>query len=131
MRKKDGTVTDRAPSPSLTSARSSAGTEPRLLSLQAGARYLGVSFWTLRDWVLAGYIASVQLPPLRPREGERARTTLRRVLVDREDLDRFIEARKRISERDIESRARSIEAGNTRPKRARVPGLCPSSETAD
>jgi hypothetical protein len=66
----------------------------RLLSLEEGAEYLGVSFWTLRDWVLAGHVPTVQLPGLRPREGARARPTLRRVLVDREDLDRFIESRK-------------------------------------
>ena len=104
---------------------------PRLLNLHQMADYLGCSYWTARDWVLAGLVPVVELPPLRPREGERARTTLRRVLVDREDLDHFIETRKRISERDIESRGRSIKPGNTRPNRARVPGLCPSSEAAD
>lgn len=90
------------------------------------ADYLGCSYWTARDWVLAGLVPVVELPPLRPREGERPRQTLRRVLVDREDLDRFIESRKRASERDIQSRARLIEAGNTGPNRATVPALCPS-----
>lgn len=36
----------------------------------------------------------VDLPPLQPREGERARKSLRRVLVDRADLDAFVESRK-------------------------------------
>jgi hypothetical protein len=35
------------------------------------------------------------MPPLRPRPGDRQRKTLRRVLVDRADLDAFIESRKR------------------------------------
>ena len=70
---------------------------PRLLNLRAGAAYLGVSCWTLRDWCLAGYLPTVDLPPLRPREGDRPKRSLRRVLVDREDLDKFIEARKRSS----------------------------------
>ena len=73
---------------------STADVTPRLINLRAGADYLGVSFWTLRDWVLAGYLPTVDLPPLRPREGDRPKRSLRRVLVDREDLDRFIEARK-------------------------------------
>jgi hypothetical protein len=67
---------------------------PRLLNLRQGAHYLGVSFWTIRDYVLAGYIPSVQLPPLRPREGDRDRLTLRRVLVDVRDLDAFVDGRK-------------------------------------
>ena len=68
---------------------------PRLLNIRQAATYLGVSFWSVRDWVLAGYVPVVSLPPLRPRDGERARTTLRRVVVDRVDLDAFIESRKR------------------------------------
>ena len=68
---------------------------PRLLNLRQAAQYLGCSFWTARDYVLQGLIPVVELPPLRPREGERARKTLRRILVDRADLDAFIETRKR------------------------------------
>ncbi len=67
---------------------------PRLLNLQQTADYLGCSYWTARDWTLAGLIPVVELPPLRTREGERPRKSLRRVLVDRADLDAFIEARK-------------------------------------
>ena len=97
---------------------------PRLLNLQQMADYLGCSYWSARDWVLAGLVPVVDLPPLRPRKGERPRTTLRRVLVDREDLDRFIESRKRGGERDVQSRAPRIEGGNTGPIQAPVPGLC-------
>jgi hypothetical protein len=67
---------------------------PRLLTLKASAEHLGLSFWTVRDYVLQGLIPTVDLPPLRAREGERQRSNLRRVLIDRQDLDRFIESRK-------------------------------------
>ena len=65
-----------------------------MVDLRAAAVYLGCSYWTVRDWVLAGLIPVVQLPALRPREGDLPRQTLRRVLVDRADLDTFIESRK-------------------------------------
>ena len=70
--------------------------KPRLLNLHQTAAYLGVSYWTVRDWLLTDppILRAVQLPPLRPKEGDRARRTLRRVLLDRFDLDAFIEARK-------------------------------------
>ena len=98
---------------------------PRLLNLRQMADYLGCSYWSARDWVLAGLVPVVELPPLRPREGKRPRTTLRRVLVDRGDLDAFIEARKRGGSEDIQSRAPRIEARNTRGNQASVPGVCP------
>lgn len=101
--------------------------EPRLLNMRQAAAYLGLSYWSLRDYVLAGLIPVVEFPPLRPREGDRARKTLRRVLVDREDLDRFIESRKSAGERDIQSRVRPIEARISRGNRTSVPGLCPPS----
>jgi len=68
---------------------------PRLLNMRQVAAYLGCSFWTARDYILQGLIPVVQLPPLRPRQGGRPGKPLRRVLVDRTDLDAFIEARKR------------------------------------
>ena len=67
---------------------------PRLFDLRQAGVYLGCSYWTVRDYVLAGVIPIVELPALRPREGARARKTLRRVLLDRSDLDTFIESRK-------------------------------------
>ena len=69
--------------------------KPRLLNMRQAAEYLGCSFWTARDYILQGLIPVVDMPPLRPREGDRQRKTLRRVLVDRADLDAFIESRKR------------------------------------
>jgi hypothetical protein len=83
---------------------------PRLLSLKQAAEYLGCSYWTARDYVLAGLVPVVNLPPLRPREGDRAKTSLRRVLVDREDLDRFIEALKYPGARALSASAPSIQA---------------------
>ena len=68
---------------------------PRLLNMRQAAAYLGCSFWTARDYVLQGLIPVVDLPPLRAREGDRPRKTLRRVLIDRADLDAFIELHKR------------------------------------
>jgi len=68
---------------------------PRLLNMRQAAEYLGCSFWTVRDYILQNLIPVVELPPLRPREGERPRKKLRRILVDQVDLDAFIEARKR------------------------------------
>ena len=68
---------------------------PRLLNMRQAAAYLGCSFWTARDYVLQGLIPVVEMPPLRAREGDRQRKTLRRVLIDRADLDAFVESRKR------------------------------------
>jgi Helix-turn-helix domain len=68
---------------------------PRLLNMRQAAAYLGCSFRTARDYVLQGLIPVVDMPPLRAREGDRQRQTLRRVLIDRADLDAFIESRKR------------------------------------
>ena len=68
---------------------------PRLLNMRQAAEYLGCSFWTARDYILQGLIPVVDMPPLRARDGDRQRRTLRRVLVDRADLDAFIESRKR------------------------------------
>ena len=67
----------------------------RLLSMRQAAAYLGCSFWTARDYVIQGLIPSVDMPPLAPRPGSRRRKTLRRVLIDRADLDAFIASRRR------------------------------------
>ena len=68
---------------------------PHLLNMRQAVEYLGYSFWTARDYVLQGLIPVVDMPPLRAREGDRQRKALRRVLIDRTDLDAFIESRKR------------------------------------
>jgi len=59
--------------------------EPRLLDLEAVAAYLGVSPWTVRDLEFAGVLRRVRIPLPDGRE-------LRKLLFDREDLDRLIEA---------------------------------------
>lgn len=58
---------------------------PRLLDLASAARYLGVSPWTVRDLVANGTLPRVRVPL--PNNGE-----LRKLLFDREDLDRCIAA---------------------------------------
>jgi len=60
---------------------------PRVLNLRAGAAYLGISYWSLRDLVLAGHVPAVRLPCPRARDGR----MMRRLLVDRRDLDALIE----------------------------------------
>jgi len=49
----------------------------RLLSQQEAAAYLGISYWTLRDLTFRGDLPSVRIG--------------RRTLVDRQDLDAFLE----------------------------------------
>jgi len=49
----------------------------RLLSQEEAARYLGISKWTLRDLVFRGDLPSVRIK--------------RRLLVDRQDLDTYLE----------------------------------------
>lgn len=58
----------------------------RLLSLDETAAYLGVSYWTVRDLVQAGRLPTVRLP--HPRSG---RDSIRRILIDRKDVDQLIE----------------------------------------
>ena len=81
--------------PTVADAQPQKRVKPRLLNMRQAAEYLGCSFWTARDYILQGLIPVVDMPPLRAREGDRQRKTLRRVLVDRVDLDAFVEARKR------------------------------------
>jgi excisionase family DNA binding protein len=56
----------------------------RLLDLNAAADYLGISYWTVRDLIHAG-----ELPTVKPR-GRDGRT-IRRILIDVQDLDTLIE----------------------------------------
>ena len=68
---------------------------PRLLSIREAAAYVGLSYWSLRDYVLQNLIPTVTMPALRPKPGDKPKETLRRVLIDREDLDAFVCSRKR------------------------------------
>ena len=66
--------------------------EPLLLDEHQLAAALGISFWTARELVQAGLIPTVDLPsPLNPRR------RLRRKLIHRADIERFIEAHKTTS----------------------------------
>ena len=57
---------------------------PRLLDLAGVASYLSVSTWTVRDLEAAGILQRVRVP--HANNGE-----LRKILFDRNDLDRLIE----------------------------------------
>ena len=81
---------------------------PRLLTLKQAAAYAGISYWTARDLALNGTIPVVRVPSGRittgRKRGDKQPTrvlvpttdprvrSLRRVLVDRLDLDRLIDA---------------------------------------
>jgi excisionase family DNA binding protein len=54
--------------------------EPRLLSQHEAARYLGISYWTVRDLVFRREIPFIKIG--------------RRVLVDRLDLDAYLDRSK-------------------------------------
>ena len=54
--------------------------EPRLLSQQEAAHYLGISYWTVRDLVFRQEIPLIKIG--------------RRVLVDRLDLDAYLDRSK-------------------------------------
>jgi hypothetical protein len=62
----------------------------RVLNLSKAAEYLGVSYWTMRDLVQAGIIATVKIPSVRAGDGR----PIRRILVDIRDLDAFISGNK-------------------------------------
>jgi excisionase family DNA binding protein len=64
--------------------------QSRLMDLNSAAAYLGVSYWTVREWVFNGVLPSVKLPKPRTKDGQ----VLRRILIDRPDLDKFIDANK-------------------------------------
>lgn len=50
--------------------------EVRLFSEHEAARYLGISYWTIRDLRFRGDLPSVKIK--------------RRILIDKEDLDSYI-----------------------------------------
>ena len=67
---------------------------PRLLNVEEAARYLGISFWTMREFVNAGSIPTVRLPRPQTDRMRRRRPvndTVRRLLIDRRDLDALVE----------------------------------------
>ena len=56
---------------------------PRMLRLPAASRYSGLSVWRLRQLILSGQLPAMQTEPNAP------------YLVDRDDLDRYLERMKR------------------------------------
>jgi hypothetical protein len=71
----------------------------RLLTVEKAAEYLALSEWSIRQYVQSGDIPVVEMP--RPatasaiRTGKRAPVgnTLRKVLLDKNDLDEFVSQR--------------------------------------
>jgi len=71
---------------------------PRLLSVEQAAQYLGISYWTVREFINDGSVKAVRLPradTLRQRERRALSDTVRRLLLDRNDLDELVERWKR------------------------------------
>lgn len=83
----------------------SAGPWPRVLDLRQAARYCSLSYWSLRDLVAAGIVPAVRVPSVRVDRGQRKSGSksrryelvkgatgraVRKLLVDRVDLDRLI-----------------------------------------
>ncbi|BCA56691.1 hypothetical protein W02_38310 [Nitrospira sp. KM1] len=58
---------------------------PRVLDLHSTAAYLGLSEWTVRELEAAGTLPRLRIPG--PNAGE-----VRKLLFDRSDLDRLIDA---------------------------------------
>ena len=63
------------------------GGSPRLLDLDAAAAYSGIAYWSLRRLVASGTIPIVRLPAPGATDGR----AMRRILIDRGDLDQLIE----------------------------------------
>jgi hypothetical protein len=59
---------------------------PKLMDLQTAADYCSVGYWTIRGLVQAGKLPVVEFPKA-DEEGE----SIRRVLIDREDIDHFVD----------------------------------------
>lgn len=71
-------TTDTRPASGVSEHRA-AGLDPRLLSAQTAAKYLGVPYTTLRDWALRGHLPVIRAPQSR------------RMWFDRKDLDRIVD----------------------------------------
>lgn len=75
----------------------------RLLSMEQAAEYVGLSYWTIRDYVAASILPTVKLPcaQRRAKGGKIMRKagdiSARRILIDRRDLDELIERSKEVA----------------------------------
>jgi excisionase family DNA binding protein len=74
-----------APAAPTRQAPTSSAVGARLFTVSAAAAYLGVSAWTVRDLIASGALTRVRIPVASGGE-------LRKVLVDRHDLDALIES---------------------------------------
>ena len=73
-----------ANTPSKKAQGSAIPVRKRLYTLKEGAEYLGRSEWGMRELIWAGVI-----PVVKPRTG-------RKIFLDVQDLDRFVEANKSV-----------------------------------
>jgi hypothetical protein len=64
--------------------------QPRIKNLHEAVDYLGLSYWTIRDLIHAGIIPTVKIPSARAGDGR----AIRRILIDKCDLDAFINGNK-------------------------------------
>lgn len=72
---------------------------PRLLDLVQAAAYLNISIWTLRELINDGSVPTVQLPRPQTARSQRrgaASDTIRRLLIDRADLDALVDRWKEV-----------------------------------
>jgi len=75
------------PSPPLAGIEPKIDAPPsRLLSIAEAARYLSLSWSSVYEFVVNGILPAVRLPAPRARDGR----MLRRILIDRSDLDALI-----------------------------------------
>jgi hypothetical protein len=68
----------------------------RLMTLRQAAEYSGLSYWLLRDYCLDGILPVVRLPGsrLKGKNGVSCHSTehtMRKIMIDREDIDRLIQ----------------------------------------
>ncbi len=61
--------------------------ESRLLSANEATKYLGISYWTLRNLVWSGALPMVRLP-------NKSGGLCRKILIDKRDLDDLIDKSK-------------------------------------
>jgi len=80
-----------------SSAKAAKRTTGRLMTLRQAAAYSGLSYWLLRDYCLDGILPIVRLPGsrLKGQNGgvscHSTEHTIRKIMVDREDIDRLIQ----------------------------------------
>ena len=60
------------------------------MDLETAAAYLCLSYWTVRGFIQTGKLPAVEVP----RAGDESES-IRRMLIDREDLDAFVDSLRR------------------------------------